>query len=220
MPTESSEPVWTKLIDRVARARAECLAAAATPYLPANGLLLDLGSGTGHNALALAARREGEAIEADVTDMHVVGGGPTLFDGRRLPFRDQAFEAATAFFVLQYPADPAGLLSELRRVTRRRVVVVQAISHGALGKLRLAATEALFGPAAAWFARATGYVDTRPWSLAPRRLYSHSHLLATLEAAGFRVEHSGAIARAVWLASGELIVLEPHPRRPGSKPKM
>ena len=59
------------------RRRARHLAGRIAPHLPAGATVLDVGSGTGHNAEALRARGAHTCTEADVVDFHVVGVGPS-----------------------------------------------------------------------------------------------------------------------------------------------
>ena len=63
------------MFHRRLRRRAERLTRRLVPHLPAGARLLDIGSGTGHNARALRVRTGGSCLEADVVDFHVVGGG-------------------------------------------------------------------------------------------------------------------------------------------------
>ena len=57
-------------------------------------------------------------------DFHVVGVGPVLFDGARLPFADRVFDTCLLAFVLSYADDPTALLREAGRVASRGVLVV------------------------------------------------------------------------------------------------
>jgi ubiquinone/menaquinone biosynthesis C-methylase UbiE len=98
--------------NRRLRRRAGHLAGRIAPHLPTGATVLDIGSGTGHNAEALRARGARTCVEADVVDFHVVGVGPVVFDGARLPFADRVFDACLLTFVLSYADDPAALLHE------------------------------------------------------------------------------------------------------------
>ncbi len=122
-----------RLLNRLMTWRARRLAARVAPLLPETGEILDLGSGTGHNAACLRRLRPGGVLEVDVVDFSVVGPGPALFDGRRLPFSDARFDAVTLIYVLQYAPDPVALLKEARRVCRGNIVVVQTVWEGSVG---------------------------------------------------------------------------------------
>lgn len=156
----------------VAAARARRQANWIEPWLPAQGAVLDLGSGTGHLAAELVARGR-RVVCCDVADMHAVGSSPVLFDGARLPFPDRAFAAATAVHVLQYAADPSGLLAEVRRVAPSRVIVMQSICRGPLSCAVRRAEERLTGAWAYRLARRVGFVPPDRWGsgapLAARR---------------------------------------------------
>lgn len=156
-----------------------------TPGEPDRLRVLDVGSGTGHNALALAAGGL-DVAEVDVADLHVVGDGPRLFDGERLPYDDDAFDVALLLFVLHYPAAPDRLLCEALRVAGR-VLVMQSTCRGGAGWSLLAVREWCSGRGGFQVARAAGYVAGCGESLRPTRYYSREMLARLFEAAGGRV---------------------------------
>lgn len=89
--------------------------------------LLDLGAGEGFVG-EQAARDTGAAVVlADVVDMNRTDLPLVLYDGRRLPFADDAFDATLLVFVLHHSEAPLSVLREVRRVTRGRVVVVESV---------------------------------------------------------------------------------------------
>jgi SAM-dependent methyltransferase len=86
--------------------------------------LLDAGCGGGF-ALQLAAKRgatvtgfDACAPLLDIARERVPGADIRQGDLESLPFADHAFDAITAFNSVQYAADPAAALRELRRVAR------------------------------------------------------------------------------------------------------
>lgn len=108
--------------------------AAAAVGLPPDGLVLDVGTGTGDMALALTERHP---------DAAVVGVDPTAAmmgvarrkagmervrwaqaDGLRLPFPDRRFDAAVSAFLLRNVVDVHQALAEQRRVVREGGCVV------------------------------------------------------------------------------------------------
>jgi demethylmenaquinone methyltransferase/2-methoxy-6-polyprenyl-1,4-benzoquinol methylase len=109
--------------------------------LPEGGIALDIGTGTGDLAFALARSAPGaHVIGADYTpEMLRLApakaaarslAGQTSWsqaDGQALPFYDGAFDAVTSAFVLRNFADLGAALSEMARVVRPggRVVALE-----------------------------------------------------------------------------------------------
>lgn len=113
-------------------------------------LVLDLAAGTGTSSLPFAAR--GAQVVACDFSLGMLSVGrrrcPELSfvagDALRLPFRDDAFDAATISFGLRNTADPLEALTELRRVVRPggRLVVCE-FSHPSVAPLATAYTDYL-----------------------------------------------------------------------------
>lgn len=175
-------------MDRALVLRAEGIARRVAPHLPPGGRVVDIGCGTGHNGRALEARLGLSVRGVDVVDLGVLGPAPTLFDGKRLPFEDGAFDAGLLLFVLQYPDDPAALLAEAARVARGPVVVLQSTYRGPAARLALAARSRLLGLAAYEAGRRVGLVrGGARAALTPRRAFARPRLLALCGEVGLRV---------------------------------
>jgi len=106
------------------------------PHLRPNAIVLDCGCGTGTITLGFAAAvPQGRVIGVDLYMTGLVGARQAAAlleqknlawiagDGRSLPFHDAAFDAAFCHSVLEVLADPAPVIAELRRVTKRGGVV-------------------------------------------------------------------------------------------------
>ena len=176
------------MFDAVMERRARELVAQVGAWLPTEGPVLDLGSGTGH----LAARVERdfglELVTADVTDMHVVGRPPVLVADGVLPFEEGTFSAALLLFMLAYPSDPAGLLAEVARVTRGPVILVQSLHAGRVGHAWLRVREFVWTVVAFHVSRVIGYVPPEAtFSMQTRRFYTDPALRRVIAAAGLRV---------------------------------
>jgi len=79
--------------------------------------VLDVGSGDGQIAAALAVRRPEATVEGvDVLVRPDAAVPVRAFDGRHLPFADGAADAVLLVDVLHHTTDPAGLLAEAARV--------------------------------------------------------------------------------------------------------
>jgi SAM-dependent methyltransferase len=108
----------------VVQRRVAVLAALVEPLLERDADVLDVGCGDG----ALGAR-----LQTLRPDLRYAGCDVLVrpeaaipvreFDGRRLPWPDDAFHTLLAVDVLHHAADPAALLAELARVARVRIVI-------------------------------------------------------------------------------------------------
>jgi SAM-dependent methyltransferase len=176
------------LLDGVMERRSRQLLEQVSEWLPAEGPVLDLGSGTGHLSARLERERGIEVITVDVSDLHVVGRPPVLIADGVLPFEQGTFSAALLFFVLAYPNDPAGVLSEAARVTRGPIIVVQSLHSGRVGYAWLRIREFLWTIVAFHVSKVLGYVPPEAkFSMDTRRFYTAAELQRDVIAAGLRI---------------------------------
>ncbi len=208
------------------RQRAGRLAGRIAPHLPTAATVLDIGSATGHTAEALRARGVRTCVEADVADFHVVGVGPVLFDGARLPFGDGVFDACLLAFVLRYPDDPAALLREAGRVARLRVLVLQSSPRGRAGRIALRLRSWVQGRVAFRLCAILRLIPTSPTPLRPRRTLSREQVGELAGEAGLKLARLVPEPGLLGLVSRDLFVLEGPPHgiglaastpRPGTK---
>ena len=176
------------LFDAVMERRARGLMERVAAWLPTEGPVLDLGSGTGHFSARLERELGLEVVTADVSDMHVVGPPPVLIADAVLPFKDGSFSAALLFFMLAYPRDPAGVLREVARVTRGPIIVVQSLHSGGLGYAWLRVREFVWTFVAFHVSRFVGYVSRdAEFSMRTQRFYTAHELRRELMAAGLQI---------------------------------
>ena len=132
---------WMRPLERAGLGR---LRAAALAALPAGGLLLEVGAGTGANfplypvgARAACAEPSREMLlRARERPERPEGASLVQAFAERLPFADATFDAALATLVFCSVGSPAEGLRELRRVVRPggRVVLLEHVRPaGALG---------------------------------------------------------------------------------------
>jgi SAM-dependent methyltransferase len=192
------------LLDAVMERRARQLAADIDAWLPAEGPVLDLGSGTGHVAARLQRDRKLEMVTADVSDIHVVGPRPVLIGDGALPFESKQFSAALLIFMLAYPTDPAGLLAQAARVTRGPIILVQTLHANSLGYAWFRAREFFWTIVAFHVSKLVGYVARdATFSMNAKRFYTAEALERDVQTAGLRVRSNRQ--RAV-LPGGALVV--------------
>ena len=176
------------LFDAVMERRSTRLIEQVGAWLPSEGPVLDLGSGTGHLSARLERELGLEVIAADVSDMHVVGRPPVLIADGALPFEEGTFSAALLVFMLAYPNDPAGVLAEVARVTRGPIILVQSLHSGPLGYAWLRVREFLWTIVAFHVSRVIGYVPPQAkFTMHTRRFYTDRDLRRDLVAARLRI---------------------------------
>jgi SAM-dependent methyltransferase len=106
--------------------------------LPEQGRVLDVGSGTGSLAFAVAERRPRmEVVGIDPSRGYVAYAtrrnpnpgrvGFQVGDAQNLTFANAGFDAAVSLLVFNFIPDPAKALAEVRRVTRSGGVVSAAV---------------------------------------------------------------------------------------------
>jgi SAM-dependent methyltransferase len=101
------------------------------PHLAGVRSVLDIGTGTG-NVAEVLRERGWEVITIDVEDASFTGSVvPLIYDGDRLPFEADTFDAALLSTVLHHTGDAGRLLREARRVSGR-VIVVEDVHRGRL----------------------------------------------------------------------------------------
>ena len=176
------------LFDVVMERRAGQLIKHVDGWLPTEGRVLDLGSGTGHLSARLERERGLEVVTADVSDLHVVGRPPVLTDGGTLPFARSTFSAALLFFMLAYPNDPVVVLSEAARVTSGPIIVVQSLHSNWLGYGWLRGREFVWTVVAFHLSKILGYVrrDAK-FTMNTRRFYTAQQLQRDVTAAGLKI---------------------------------
>lgn len=176
------------LFDAVMERRSRQLIEHVGAWLPTDGPVLDLGSGTGHISARLERELGLEVVTADVSDMHVVGRPPILITDGVLPFDDGTFSAALLIFMLAYPNDPIGLLREAARVTRGPIILVQSLHSGGVGYAWLRVREFLWTIVAFHVAKLLGYVPPEAaFAMNTRRFYTAERLREDVMASGLRV---------------------------------
>lgn len=176
------------MLDAVMERRARQMIEQVGEWLPAEGPVLDLGSGTGHLSARLERERGLHVVTADVSDIHVVGRRPVLVADGVLPFEEETFSAALLIFMLAYPKNPAAVLVEAARVTRGPIILVQSLYSGRVGYAWHRVREFVWTIVAFHVSKFIGYVPAdAKFAMHSRRFYTDHELRRELVAAGLRI---------------------------------
>lgn len=114
---------WRKALYEMGQSRTSTLVARILPYLETQTSILDIGCGPCLVAEQLVWRGfDVTAVDVDHNSVtrEVV---PQLYDGRRLPFRNNSFDVALILSVLHYTPDPVLLIKEASRVANRLLIL-------------------------------------------------------------------------------------------------
>jgi SAM-dependent methyltransferase len=181
--------MFKAIFDGVMERRSDQMLEQVGEWLPKEGPVLDVGSGTGHLAARLERERGIDVVAADVTDMHVMGRAPVMINDGVIPFDNGAFSAALLFFMLHYPNDPAALLREVSRVTQGPIILVQSLHSGRLGYTWLRGREFVWTTVAFYVSKLIGYVPPQArYTMNARRFYTAGGLQREVAAAGLRIQ--------------------------------
>lgn len=113
--------------------RAEALTQLFETYLTPNGTVLDVGGGWGFYADPLLKRGHHLTV-LDVVQPSYQRAPVVLYDGRKLPFADKSFDETLLVTVLHHMQDTESVLHEIKRVTRKRLIVVEDLYHHKFGQ--------------------------------------------------------------------------------------
>ena len=97
--------------------RVRILSSHLAPMLAPGARVLDIGAGDGRLAGLLASTRPDLQVRCIDLQTRPTSAYPVdLYDGKRIPFGDRAFDAVLLVDVLHHADDPLALLAEARRV--------------------------------------------------------------------------------------------------------
>jgi len=118
--------------------RINILASRIAELLPKGSNVLDIGCGDGQIDQLIMQKKTGLSISGtDVLVRQKTHIPVTPFDGNRLPFDDNSFDAVTFVDVLHHTGDPRILLREARRVSKDLIVIKDHLKKGLLDYLTL-----------------------------------------------------------------------------------
>lgn len=98
-------------------------------YLHKTDKVLDLGAGPCW-VTSLLREEQFNVIPLDIEDLSIIDGiGSNVYDGRNIPYSDNEFDVALILTVLHHVKDPINLLKEVKRVSRRTVIIEDIYSN-------------------------------------------------------------------------------------------
>ncbi|MBE0670395.1 MAG: methyltransferase domain-containing protein [Anaerolineales bacterium] len=131
-----------RLVYQILNTRAKGLADTVSPYLNKDDLILDIGPASCTVTEALI-KQDLKVFPLDIENFSIVDTVlPTIYDGHRMPFKDNQFETSLILFVLHHTPDPMKVLVEAKRVSRK-ILVFEDIVTSPAHKFLTAALDSL-----------------------------------------------------------------------------
>lgn len=109
-----------KLFNRVVRPLCLCKAGKIADHCERfiGGKVLDMGAGRCYIARELQQRCNADVTCIDVADLNETDMNLTVYDGKKLPYKSNAFDTALLVYVLHHCEDPLATLEECKRVIK------------------------------------------------------------------------------------------------------
>lgn len=95
------------------------------PHIGPGYSILDVGAGSGIFSKRVAAAFDAKVTGVDIIDYKDDDIEIHIFDGKKLPFDDGSFDVVFAAFVLHHDKRHASLVKEMRRVSRKTIIVYE-----------------------------------------------------------------------------------------------
>ena len=106
-------------------------------YLDSADRILDVGAGNCILCRELC-RRGYDVVPVDLKNLSFVDEVvPVVYDGAAFPFGKDSFDVALLITVLHHAPDPDAVLEEVRRVTKRIIVIEEIYEHFSKSILRM-----------------------------------------------------------------------------------
>jgi len=78
-----------------------------------------------------------KVVGVDTIDSNLSNMPVTLYDGNRLPFDDKSIDASMVIYVLHHCQDIEGMLQELKRVSKKKIIIIEEVYKNSLGRFIL-----------------------------------------------------------------------------------
>jgi ubiquinone/menaquinone biosynthesis C-methylase UbiE len=104
-------------------------------FIKSGDEVLDIGSGNGLVADLIKKRITGKINCIDVIDINKSGIPTTIYDGVHIPFDIERFDVVVCNFVLHHTVNQTGLIKEMMRVARSRVVILEDTPQNVIDRI-------------------------------------------------------------------------------------
>jgi len=142
------------------QARADFFTGLFEKDIPAQSTILDVGGRWGFYNGPLEQRGH-KPLVLDVVRPGFQKAPVVIYDGTRMPFEDKSFDVSIFVTVLHHIRDQRTVLQEARRVTRKRILVVEDLYHHPVGRFWTVLRDQLLN--FEWFGHPCGFRSRSEW---------------------------------------------------------
>lgn len=114
-----------KMFKKQINKRAELIGKQMLSHIKDGQSILDFGCGDMVVSEFISSKRKVKITGIDVINYNCTDLKLVLYEGGKLPFKDNFFDVVFASFVLHHTNDPAFYLSELFRVSRGKIILME-----------------------------------------------------------------------------------------------
>jgi ubiquinone/menaquinone biosynthesis C-methylase UbiE len=114
---------------KIGDARAKLYVSKAKKYLKRGDKILDFGSGS-CNVVEILRDDGFDVTPVDIVNMSFVKGiKPVIYDGKKLPFKNNQFDVGLILVVLHHIADPEAAIREVSRVCKKVIIIEEVYEN-------------------------------------------------------------------------------------------
>ena len=119
------------LVYQILKGRAQDLAKTVSPYLSKDEHILDIGPAS-CTVTETLIKQGLKVFPLDVENYSIVDAVlPTIYDGYKMPFKDNQFDTSLILFVLHHTPDPVKVLAEAKRVSKKIIILEDIVTSPA-----------------------------------------------------------------------------------------
>jgi len=120
-------------IYKVGKDRALDMVQRIEPFLNKESKILDIGSGS-CNVCEILMQKGYDVTPLDVQNLSFVDNiAPIIYDGNKIPFKDDEFEFSLILTVMHHTPNPEKILAEAKRVSKK-IIIIEDIYESRLHK--------------------------------------------------------------------------------------
>lgn len=113
------------LLERIIRNRTEKIVNSFDEFIKKGEKILDVGAGGGWVTEEIQKRKNNKVTLLDVIDFNQTNLKLVLYNGEKIPFSNNSFDAVLLIYVLHHTKNPLKVLEEAKRVTKDRIIIFE-----------------------------------------------------------------------------------------------